>query len=114
MTAGEAVLFAAVLLALLGGWALARFAVRRYQAARSMFDTVIADVPPSVSDTPPPAVVILPGNFTCLYCEENPALPTRVWCAVCAPIVDAIPPEQLEDCVSRHPASKQRKTGGNQ
>lgn len=112
MTAGKAVLFTVVLLAILGGCALVRTLVRRFETAQSMFDTAIEEVPRSVSDTPPPAVV-LPGNLTCLYCEENPALPTRVWCAVCAPIVDAIPPEELDDCISRHPAGKHQKTGGD-
>lgn len=94
MTPGKAVLFTVVLLALIGAWAL----VRRFQVVQDMFDTQIADgyTPPSVSDTPPPAVVLLPGGFTCLRCEENPALPDRLWCAVCAPIVDEFPAEPIE------------------
>lgn len=107
-------LFTVVLLVLIGVWALAR----RMQEARDMFDTDIADTPPSVSDTPPPAVVILPDGFTCLRCEENPALPTGLWCAVCDLIVDAFPAEpidrrDLDRSISRHPAGKQRKTGGD-
>lgn len=106
MTAGKAVLFTVVLLALLGVWAL----VRRSSDARSMFDT-IADgyTPPPAADTSPP-VVFLPDGFTCLRCEENPALPTGLWCAVCDLIVDAFPAEPID----RHGlAGKQRKTGGD-
>jgi hypothetical protein len=55
-------------------------------------------------------VVILPATFTCLRCMENPALPTCLWCAVCAPIVDALPTEPvdggLEGSIARHPAGK--------
>lgn len=43
-----------------------------------------------------PEVVLLPAGLTCLRCEENPALPDRLWCAVCAPIIDALPPEPIE------------------
>jgi hypothetical protein len=43
-----------------------------------------------------PTVVILPAGLTCLRCEENPALPDRIWCAVCAPIIDALPAEPVE------------------
>lgn len=43
-----------------------------------------------------PAVVILPASLTCLSCEENPAMPDRIWCAVCAPIIDALPAEPIE------------------
>lgn len=63
-------------------------------------------------------VVVLPATFTCLRCGENPALADRIWCAVCAPIVDALPAEPvdggLEGCTSRHPAGKGRKTGADQ
>jgi hypothetical protein len=63
-------------------------------------------------------VVVLPATFTCLRCMENPALADRIWCAVCAPIVDALPAEPidggLEGCISRHPAGKGRKTGSDQ
>lgn len=108
MSAGKVLLFAVVLLALLGGWALARFAVRRFKTAQSMFDTAIDDLP---------APVILPETFTCLRCEENPALPGKLWCTVCTAIVDEYPAEpidhDLEDCISRHPAGKQHKTGGD-
>lgn len=56
-------------------------------------------------------VVFLPATFTCLSCEENPALPAGLWCAVCARIVDSIPAEPidggLEGCIARHPAGKQ-------
>jgi hypothetical protein len=111
MTPGQAVLFTVVLLALLGVWAL----VRRSATARNVFDTVIAEdyTPPSASDTPPPAPVVLPDGFTCLSCEENPALPDRVWCAVCAPVSDALPAEPigrggLEGSIARHPAGKQK------
>jgi hypothetical protein len=62
-------------------------------------------------------VVFLPATFTCLRCEENPALPDKLWCAVCARIVDTIPAEPidggLEGSISRHPAGKGRKTGGD-
>lgn len=56
-------------------------------------------------------VVVLPATFTCLRCEENPALPAGLWCAVCTRIVDALPSEPierggLEGCISRHPAGK--------
>ena len=47
------------------------------------------------SDTEP-AVAVLPGGLTCLRCEENPALPDRIWCAVCAPVIDALPAEPIE------------------
>jgi len=43
-----------------------------------------------------PTVVILPAGLTCLRCEENPAMPDRIWCAVCAPIIDALPAESVE------------------
>lgn len=35
---------------------------------------------------PTPAVTFVPDGFTCLGCRENPALPYRVWCAVCTPV----------------------------
>lgn len=59
-----------------------------------------------------PPVVILPEVFTCLRCEKKPALWERLWCIDCAPIVDALPAEpidsELEACIARHPAGKQR------
>lgn len=62
--------------------------------------------------TPAPPLVVLPAGFTCLRCEENPALEDRLWCAVCAPIIDALPAEPidggLDGCISRHPAATQR------
>lgn len=33
-----------------------------------------------------PQVTLVPDGFTCLGCRENPALPYRVWCAVCTPV----------------------------
>lgn len=33
-----------------------------------------------------PQVTFIPDGFTCLSCRENPALPYRVWCAVCTPV----------------------------
>lgn len=66
----------------------------------------------AAQDHTPPAPVFLPANLTCFRCMENPALPTGLWCAVCAPIVDALPAEPidggLEGCISRHPAGKKR------
>jgi hypothetical protein len=116
VTPGKAVLFTVVLLALLAGWAL----VRRYQKAHETFATLTADETDhtvQLSDRLP--VVLLPDGFTCLRCEENPALLDRIWCAVCARIVDTLPSEPidrggLEGCISRHPAGNQRKTGGHQ
>jgi hypothetical protein len=116
VTAGKAVLFTVVLLAFVGVLLL----VRRFQAARDAYSTLIDGyTPPPVSDTPPPAVVLLPDGFTCLRCMENPALPDRIWCAVCAPIIDALPAEPcdhggIQGSIARHPAGKQRKTGGDQ
>lgn len=37
--------------------------------------------------------VTLPESFTCLRCEENPSLPHRVFCAVCAVYVDQMDAE---------------------
>jgi len=117
VSGAQAVLFTATLLVILGIWAL----VRHAQKTRDSFDMLIADdhTPPSVSDTPPPAVVLLPDGFTCLRCMENPALPDRIWCTVCAPIIDALPAEPcdhggIQGSIARHPAGKQRKTGGDQ
>lgn len=33
-----------------------------------------------------PQVTFVPDGFTCLSCRENPALPYRIWCAVCMPL----------------------------
>ena len=41
-------------------------------------------------------MVLLPDGFTCLRCFENPALPEKVWCEVCAPIVQLLPAEPIE------------------
>jgi hypothetical protein len=92
VTAGEAVLFTVVLLALLGVWAL----VRRFQVAQDMFDTQTADEAEHVKRLNPPALTVVPDGFTCLRCLENPALPDGIWCAVCAPIVDSFPAEPIE------------------
>lgn len=35
-----------------------------------------------------PAVVFLPADLTCMHCEDNQALPGRLWCTTCAEIVD--------------------------
>lgn len=118
MTPAEAVVFTVVLLALLGVCALARALVRRYERVRDTFDTVAADEAPEWA-VDLPTLVVLPDGFTCLRREENPALPDRLWCAVCTPIVDAHPAEpvdrdDLEASIARHPAGKQRKTGGDQ
>ena len=56
----------------------------------------LAELNHEMQSTPWPTVVVLPGGFTCLRCEENPALPDRIWCAVCAPIIDALPAEPIE------------------
>lgn len=56
----------------------------------------LAELNHEMKSTPLPTVVILPGGMTCLRCEENPALPDRIWCAVCAPIIDALPAEPIE------------------
>lgn len=69
---------------------------------------------------PEPSVVTLPPGFTCLRCEENPALPTELWCAVCTRIIDALPVEPcdhggIEGSMARHPAGKRLpRTGGDQ
>lgn len=46
----------------------------------------------------PPHVTFVPDGFTCLGCGENPALPYRVWCAVCTPVsaFAQIPAEPIE------------------
>lgn len=113
MTPGKAVLVIVGVLILAGVWAL----VRRYKRANLMFDTITQVAVTPEAELPP--VVLLPDGFTCLRCYENPALPDRIWCTVCAPIVDGLPAEPierggLEGCISRHPAGKQRKTGGDQ
>jgi hypothetical protein len=90
VTAGEAVLFTATFLVGLGVYAL----VRRSKDARDVFDTLTADE--TAHEHQLPTVVILPAGLTCLRCEENPAMPDRIWCAVCAPIVDALPAERIE------------------
>ena len=93
MTPGKAVLFTVVLLLMLGVWAL----VRRSGEARDMFDTLTADeTAHEVQLADRPTVVVLPDGFTCLRCEENPAMPDKLWCTVCAPIVDALPAEPIE------------------
>jgi len=111
VTAGKAVLFTAVLLAALGVWAL----VRRSQQVRGLYDLTVDEA--AHEQALASQVVLLPDGFTCLRCYENPALPDRVWCAVCAPIVDALPAEpidrSLDATIARHPAGKQRKTGGD-
>jgi hypothetical protein len=81
VTPGKAVLFTVVLLAALGVWAL----VRRMQRARDLYDEIAAPEP-----------VYLPANMTCLRCCENPALPDRPWCAVCAEVVDTLPVEPID------------------
>ena len=53
-------------------------------------------------------VVVLPARFDCLRCEKRPAMTSRVWCGECAEIVDSLDPD-LEACVARHPAGKQRQ-----
>jgi len=90
--------------------------VLRYKAVRDTFDLTSDERwhEQALADLP---VEFIPDGFTCLRCEENPALPEKVWCAVCAPIVDRYPAEPiergaLEACIARHPAGKQRKTGG--
>ena len=64
-----------------------------------------------------PTVVILPDGMDCLRCEKKPARPDRIWCVECAVIVDALPAEpvdtDLEACIARHPAGKQRKIGAD-
>lgn len=92
MTAGQAVLFTVVLLGLLGVVAL----VRRSQAARSTFDTLTTDDWSPSTENPAPTLTFVPDGFTCLRCGENPALPERVWCVVCAPVVDQYPAEPIE------------------
>jgi hypothetical protein len=92
VTTGEAVLFTATLLVGLGVYAL----VRRSKDARDVFDTLTADETAHEKHLPQPTVVILPAGMTCLRCEENPALPDRLWCAVCAPIIDTLPAEPIE------------------
>lgn len=81
MTPGKAVLFTVVLLLVLGAWAL----VRRYQETSDMFDMLAADQADHEVRL-----------STCRRCEENPALAGRAWCAVCAPIVDALDAEPIE------------------
>lgn len=49
-----------------------------------------------VTLAPTPKVTFVPDGFTCLRCYENPALPERVWCAVCAPVVAQYPAEPIE------------------
>lgn len=81
-----------------------RATVRRFKAAQGTFDQlvdsteadriVIADEQEHV--TALSALTFVPDGFTCLRCEENPALPERVWCAVCAPIVAQYPAEPIE------------------
>lgn len=83
MTAEKAVLFAVVLLALLAGWALARFAVRRFKTAQSMFDMVTAE---PAHPTYATHLSLVPAGFTCMECGENPALPDSIFCIVCSPV----------------------------
>ena len=111
MSAGQAALFAATLLLLLGVLAL----VRRYQRAQDVFDTVTSAAAPEWA-VDLPTLVVLPDGFTCLRCEENPAVPDRIWCAVCAPVIDALPAEPidhggLDGSIARHPAGKQLRSG---
>jgi len=37
-----------------------------------------------------PPVVFLPTDLTCMRCEDNQALPGRLWCTTCAVIVDQL------------------------
>ena len=75
------------------GEALRDFA--RFDAEfRGIFDTDERDHEVRLAAVPP--VVLLPDGFTCLRCFENPALPEKVWCEVCAPIVQLLPAEPIE------------------
>lgn len=75
-----------------------RAMVRRARVAREVFE-VLTEAEATGEHahlTLVPALEFIPDGFTCLGCEENPALPEKVWCAVCTPIVDSFPAEPIE------------------
>lgn len=113
---------ALILAAVTAAWLLpvaVRAMLRRAREAREVFE-VLTEAEATGEHahlTLVPDVEFIPDGFTCLRCYENPALPEKVWCAVCTPIVDSFPAEPIEHaalaaCIARHPADKQRKTGG--
>ena len=66
--------------------------------ARAMFDTLTADATDHEAQLASAESLELlhADGFTCLRCYENPALPDKIWCAVCLPVVDSYPSEPIE------------------
>jgi hypothetical protein len=92
--------YALALAAVIAAWLIPTAVVavvRRFKQAQSTFDTLVeSEAGEHATPTLTPHLEFIPDGFTCLYCEENPALPERVWCAVCAPTVDQYPAEPIE------------------
>lgn len=80
--------------ALVAGVVLVQKVKDRDRELRSLF--AADEIAHEVTLAPRPTLAVVPDGFTCLSCGENPALPTRVWCAVCAPRVDSYPAEPIE------------------
>lgn len=85
---------ALVLIAIVAVLALGLAIWKRNDELRSLF--AIDEATHEVTVAPPHRLTVVPDGFTCLRCDENPALPERVWCAVCAPIVAQYPAEPIE------------------
>lgn len=67
-----------------------RAMLRRARVAREVFE-VLTEAEATGEHahlTLVPDVEFIPDGFTCLGCHENPALPFKVWCAVCTPLSD--------------------------
>lgn len=86
----------ALILAAISAAILIPLAVRRFKKAQATFDTIVDlgtaddlafDEAEHVKALAP-SVEFVPDGFTCLGCRENPALPFKVWCAVCLPLSD--------------------------
>jgi hypothetical protein len=88
------VIVSLVLIAACGVLAVGLAIWKRNDELRSIF--AIDEAAHEVTLAPAHSLTVVPDGFTCLRCDENPALPETVWCAVCAPIVDQYPAEPIE------------------
>ena len=98
-------LIAAAITAAYLGWRGARAAIRSFREAQftNHWLTAAEATNEHAHLIEPPHLDLITDGWNCLECRKRPALLSSVWCATCGTRIEA---------AHRHPAGKQRKTGG--